>query len=69
MVVVFDTDIMDDYPNVCVWELIFMSVSGEHMVRYLKQLMETRGLTKTLVLDNGYEIISNAIFAGVMTKV
>lgn len=39
-----------------------LSVSGERMVRYLNELAGCRGLPKRIVLDNGPEMTSNAIF-------
>ena len=55
-------NIVDDYSRVCVGQLVDLSISGARMVRYLEQLKETRGLPKTLVLDNGPEMTSKAMF-------
>ena len=55
-------NIVDDYSRVCVGQLTDLSISGERMVRFLDQLAETRGLPETLVLDNGPELTSKAMF-------
>lgn len=55
-------NIVDDYSRVCVGQLIDFSISGAYMSRYLDQLAETRGLPRTLVLDNGPEMTSKAMF-------
>jgi putative transposase len=54
--------IVDDYSRVCVGQLIDLSISGARMVRFLRQLAQTRGLPKTLVIDNGPEMTSKAMF-------
>ena len=55
-------NIVDDFSRVCVGQLTEFSISGEHMVRYIDQLAQTRGLPATLVLDNGPEMTSKAMF-------
>ena len=55
-------NIVDDYSRVCVGQLVDTSISGMRMVRYLAELEQTRGLPKTLVLDNGPEMTSKAMF-------
>ena len=55
-------NIVDDYSRVCVGQLVDLSISGARVVRYLKQLSELRGLPKTLVMDNGPEMTSKAMF-------
>ncbi len=55
-------NVMDDYSRVCVQPLVDLSISGARVVRYLNQLSELRGLPKTLVLDNGPEMTSKAMF-------
>ena len=54
--------IVDDYSRVCVGQLVDLSISGARMVRFLQQLAQTRGLPKTVVLDNGPEMTSKAMF-------
>jgi putative transposase len=56
--------IVDDYSRVCVGQLIDLSISGARMVRFLRQLAQTRGLPKTLVIDNGPEIVLAPNLAG-----
>lgn len=55
-------NIVDDYSRVCVAQLTEFSIPGERMVRHLEQLARTRGLPSTLVLDNGPEMTSKAMF-------
>jgi len=55
-------NIVDDYSRVCVGQLVDLSISGVRLVRYLNQLRETRGLPRTVVLDNGPEMTSKAMF-------
>ena len=55
-------NIVDDYSRVCVGQLVDLCISGLRLVRYLNQLRETRGLPRTLVLDNGPEMTSKAMF-------
>lgn len=55
-------NIVDDYSRVCVGQLVDLSISGERMARFLNQLAETRGLPDTLVIDNGPELTSKAMF-------
>ena len=55
-------NIVDDYSRVCVGQLVDVSISGARVARYLDQLRELRGLPKTLVIDNGPEFTSKALF-------
>ena len=55
-------NIVDDYSRVCVGQLVDTSISGERIARYLDQLAETRGLPNGLVIDNGTEMTSKALF-------
>ena len=55
-------NIVDDYSRVCVGQLVDLSISGQRMARYLDQLSETRGLPKSIVMDNGTEMTSKAMF-------
>lgn len=55
-------NIVDDYSRVCVGQIVDLSISGERLSRYLEQLRITRGLPKGLVLDNGPELTSKAMF-------
>jgi putative transposase len=63
-------NIVDDYSRVCVGQLVDVSISGARMARSLDQLSEVRGLPGTLVMDNGPEMTSKAMFFwGQQTKV
>ena len=55
-------NIVDDFSRVCVGQLTELSISGARMARFLDQLAETRGLPEILVLDNGPEMTSKAMF-------
>ena len=55
-------NIVDDFSRVCVGQWVDLSISGTRMVRLLDELKATRGLPKTLVLDNGPEMTSKAMF-------
>ena len=55
-------NIVDDYSRVCVGQLVDLSISGARMVRYFDDLALTRGLPRVLVLDNGPEMTSKAMF-------
>jgi len=55
-------NIVDDYSRVCVGQLVDVSISGARLARYLDQLSELRGLPGMLVMDNGPEFTSKALF-------
>jgi putative transposase len=55
-------NIVDDYSWVCVGQLVDLSICGRRMARFLSDLKQPRGLPKTLVLDNGPEMTSKAMF-------
>ncbi len=55
-------NVVDDFSRVCVGQLVDLSISGARMVRLLDELRQTRRLPKTLVLDNGPEMTSKAMF-------
>lgn len=55
-------NIVDDFSRVCVAQLVDTSISGQRTARLLDQLAETRGLPKTLNLDNRPEFTSKALF-------
>lgn len=55
-------NIVDDFSRVCVGQIVDLSISGARLVRFLEQLRETRGLPGGLVLDNGPELTSKAMF-------
>ena len=53
---------MDDFSRVCVGQLTDLSISGERMARYLDQIGQSRGLPNRIVMDNGPEMTSKAMF-------
>ena len=55
-------NIVDDYSRVCIGQLVDLSISGARMVRHFEGLAVTRGLPQHLVLDNGPEMTSKAMF-------
>jgi putative transposase len=55
-------NIVDDYSRACVGQLVDLSISGERISRYLDEISATRPLPKTLVMDNGPEMTSKAMF-------
>lgn len=55
-------NIVDDYSRVCVGQLVDFSISGARMARYLSELAECRGKPKRIVMDNGPEMTSKAMF-------
>lgn len=55
-------NIVDDYSRVCVGQLVDFSISGARMARCLDDLAQTRGLPRRIVMDNGPEMTSKAMF-------
>lgn len=55
-------NIVDDYSRLCVGQLIDTSISGARIVGFLEALQASRGLPASLVLDNGPEMTSKAMF-------
>ncbi len=55
-------NVVDDYSRVCVGQLVDTSISGARLSRYLDDLGSYRPLPKTLVMDNGPELTSQAMF-------
>ncbi len=55
-------NIVDDYSRACVGQLADTSISGERLTHFLDELSLTRPLPKTIVLDNGPELTSKAMF-------
>jgi putative transposase len=54
--------IVDDCSRECVAQLVDTSISGVRVVRLLEELALTRGLPDILVMDNGSEFTSKALF-------
>jgi putative transposase len=55
-------NIVDDYSRACVGQLVDTSISGVRVARYLDELAEKRAMPKGIVLDNGPELTSKAMF-------
>lgn len=55
-------NIVDDYSRLCVGQLVDTSISGARLARFLDELSEVRALPKAIVLDNGPELTSKAMF-------
>lgn len=55
-------NVVDDYSRVCVGQLVDLSISGLRMARFLDELGEQRGFPETIVMDNGTEMTSKAMF-------
>lgn len=55
-------NIVDDFSGKCVGQLVDTSISGVCLVRYLDELALSRPRPKTIVMDNGPELTSKAMF-------
>ena len=55
-------NIVDDFSRTCVGQLVDMSISGFRVARYLDEISMTRSLPKSIVMDNGPELTSKAMF-------
>jgi len=55
-------NIVDDYSRTCVGQLVDTSISGTRVVRYLEELAQSRAMPKSIVMDNGTELTSKAMF-------
>lgn len=53
--------VVDNYTSECLAIDVGQSLKGEDVVRVLEQLRMTRGLPKTIKVDNGSEFISKAM--------
>ena len=53
---------IDDFSRECVVQITDFSISGERLARELDQLARTRSLPGTVILDNGPELTSKAMF-------
>lgn len=54
--------IIEDYSRRCVGQVVDFSISGARIDRFLDDLYETRGLPEGIVMDNGPEMTSKAMF-------
>lgn len=55
-------NIVDDFSRKCVGQLVDTSISGVRLVRYLDELAQSRPRPKSIVMDNGPELTSKAMF-------
>ena len=55
-------NIVDDHSRECPGQIVDLSISGERLARFLDDLARVRGLPETLVMDNGPELTSRAMF-------
>ena len=55
-------NIVDDYSRYCVGQLVDTSISGARMTRFLDELSLDRQLPDGIVMDNGTEMTSKAMF-------
>ena len=55
-------NIVDDYTRECVGQIVDFSLSGERVSRLLDQLLHDRGVPTAVVIDNGPEFTSKAMF-------
>lgn len=55
-------NVVDDYSRTCVGQIVDTSISGQRLAGYLDQLLETRGKPASIVMDNGPELTSKAMF-------
>jgi putative transposase len=55
-------NIVDDWTRECRGQIVDFSISGERMARYLDELAMAIGLPEEIVLDNGPEGTSKAMF-------
>ena len=55
-------NIVDDFSRECPGQLVEFSISGSRLARFLDELSTSRGLPSEIVLDNGPELTSKAMF-------
>ena len=55
-------NIVDDHSRVCPGQIVDVSISGARVARYLDDLALLHGLPEEIVLDNGPEGTSRAMF-------
>ncbi len=55
-------NIVDDHSRECPGQIVDVSISGARLVRFLEDMAARRGLPETLVMDNGPELTSRAMF-------
>lgn len=55
-------NIVDDFSRECPGQIVDFSISGERLARFLDELAGRHGLPTQIVLDNGPELTSKAMF-------
>jgi putative transposase len=55
-------NVVDDFSRECVLQVVDFSISGERLTHELDRLAQRRTLPRKLVLDNGPELTSKAMF-------
>ena len=55
-------NLVDDFTRECVGQIVDFSISGERVARYLDEVSTTRKLPDEIVLDNGPEMTSKALW-------
>ncbi len=55
-------NVVDDFSRECLLQVVDFSISGQRLVRELDRLADSRGLPARIVMDNGPELTSKAMF-------
>ena len=55
-------NVVEDYSRECLGQLVDVSISGERVSRFLERLVVDRGRPQAIVVDNGPEFTSKALF-------
>jgi len=55
-------NLVDDFTRECVGQIVDFSISGQRVARYLDEVSTTRQLPDEIVLDNGPEMTSKALW-------
>lgn len=55
-------NVVDDFSRECILQVVDFSIGGQRVARELEQLGERRPLPKRIVMDNGPELTSKAMF-------
>ena len=55
-------NVVDDFSRACPGQVVDFSISGARLVRFLDELAVRHGLPEEIVLDNGPELTSRAMF-------
>ena len=55
-------NIVDDFSRYCPGQIVDLSISGERLARFLDGLGDEIGLPEEIVMDNGPELTSKAMF-------